>query len=179
MRLRSRAPTPLVLGGVALVSIQKSNWRQLIALVCSASPLFIMPLHNYRFGGEWVLSTTQLHTDTMWAVDLELLRAAMSLDSTAIESVFDHWGFLLTDGRIILIAACIIVVVAPPSALWVRAFAAAALVGFAPYLLLNYRNRYLILPDLFGALAFWRLALFEVPRLIAAWRKRLLKTREV
>ena len=164
----------LVLGGVALISVQRSNWRQLIALVCSVSPLLVMPLHNYWYGGEWVLSTTQLRTGTMLPVDLELVRAAMSLDTVAIERVFDHWGLLLTDGRLILIVASIVALVMPSAALWVRAFAAAALVGFAPYLFLTYRSRYLILPDLLGALVFWRLALFEVPRLISAARMRVL-----
>ena len=158
----------IVLAGVAWTSICHSNWRQVVALVCSVSPLLVMPLHNYWFGNDWILTADILQRHSQWVVDMELIRTAIARNMGAIERVSDHWGMLLTDGRIILIIASVVAVVMPSVPFWVRVFATAALAGFVPYLLLVYRDRYVILPDLLAALVFWRLALFEGRRSITA-----------
>ena len=179
IRLNWMAPAAVVLGGVVLTSINHSNWRQVIWLICSMGLLFLVPLHNYWFAGEWIFTTTALTTlgdrslywpaaGSLWAVDADMLREAISLERDAIQRVLNSWGMLLTEGRMILIASSVIALVMPAVPFWVRVFAAAALVGFAPYLLLAYRDRYVVPADLFAALVFWRLALFEGRRFIAA-----------
>ena len=158
----------IVLGGVAYTSFRHSNWKQVVALGCSVSPLLLMPLHNYWFGGEWVLTVDLLQQNSQWVVDTEVLAMAIALDPDAIARVIEHWGMLLTDGRIILIVASVVAVTMPSVQFWLRVFAVAALAGFVPYLFLVYRDRYVMLPDLFAALVFWRLVFFEGRHVVAA-----------
>ena len=160
----------IVLAGVAWTSIRHSHWRQVVTLVCSVSPLLVMPLHNYWFGNEWILTVDILQRHSQWVVDRELAQTAMAGNIGAIGHVLNHWGMLLTDGRIILIVASVVAIVMPSMPFWVRVFATAALAGFIPYLLLLYEDRHVILPDLLAALVFWRLVFFEGRRSItAAW----------
>ena len=162
----------MVLGGVVLTSIRHSRWRQIVAVACSSSVVFVMLFHNWWFGGELVFTTMALELDAPWVIDMGLLRHAITLDMDAVASVRDHWGMLLTEGRLILIVASMVAVVLPLIPFWVRTFAGAALIGMIPFLFLSYESRYLIVSDLFAALVFWRLVFFEGRRSIeAAWAR--------
>ena len=131
-----------------------------------------MLFHNWWFGGELVFAATALEPDALWVIDMGLLRHAITLDMDAVASVRDHWGMLLTEGRLILIVASMVAVVLPLIPFWVRTFAGAALIGMIPFLFLSYESRYLIVSDLFAALVFWRLVFFEGRRSIeAAWAR--------